>query len=382
LLSILLLTDWFPPGYKAGGPITSCWNLSLLLSQKIKVYVLTSDRDLSDSDPYPDILPDIWIEVQKNLWVCYLSPSQQTIRGVNLQIQNINPKVIYLNSLYSLVYTIYPMWLKWQGRLNNRMILAPRGMLKDSALAYKSLKKRWFIRILHWGLIASWVDFHATDEKELLAIKNFFGRNAKIFLIPNNAVPIQAYRPKLITNSYHFLFVGRIHPIKGLKEALLFLRKIKHPLTFSIVGSNEVSSYWQECQGIIETLPSHIKVDYLGELPPIRLKKILETHHFLLLPTKGENFGHAIFEALAKGLPVIISNQTPWKELQELGIGWDISLDSSESFVAAIENAVNMPPCEYFAMSKAAWQYAKDFITNSRLQERYLEMFESPGENY
>ncbi|MEZ5039049.1 MAG: glycosyltransferase family 4 protein [Saprospiraceae bacterium] len=363
------------PGYKAGGPITSCWNLSNALSEKTKVYVLTSDRDLNETHPYPGITRDQWVEIQKNLFVCYLSPTQQTYKGICQQIKTVQADVIYLNSLFSLTFTIYPIHLKWRRKLNSRIILAPRGMLKASALQFKSLKKRWFIRVLRWMRLAKWITFHATDEEEVKDIKKHLGGNAQVFLIPNMPSLVTTYIPKEIGEVFHFLFVGRIHPIKGLLEALHYLKEVKHPLTFSIIGSNEVTSYWKECQILMDTLPDFIEVNYLGEVPPAQVKEIQKKQHFFLLPTQGENFGHAIFEALAMGLPVIISDQTPWKRLQELGIGWDLPLKSPSAFIDAITAAATMPPEAYERMSKTAWQYAKDFIDNKHLTQHYLTMF-------
>ena len=57
---LLLLTDWFYPGYKAGGPIQSCYNLTLLLRNRFDIYVVCSDRDLNETRPYPGIRSGEW----------------------------------------------------------------------------------------------------------------------------------------------------------------------------------------------------------------------------------------------------------------------------------------------------------------------------------
>ena len=350
-------------------------NLSSALSEKQQVYVLTSDRDLNDTRAYPGVQVNQWIEFKPNLQVCYLSPSHQTLKHLYTFIIEVEAKVIYLNSLFSQVFTIYPLFLKWRKQLHARVILAPRGMLRESALSFKPLKKKLFIQTLRWIQISNWVDFHATDKQEIEDIHHHLGIAASIFLIPNYPVPVSPYFLREKQNPTSFLFLGRVHPIKGLLEALSFFKKKKLPIIFSIIGSKEIKSYWDKCQEITDSLPPNVKVNFLGELPPNEVKAIQKEHDFFLLPTKGENFGHAIFEALSMGMPVIISDQTPWKALQNLGVGWDIPLNEPSQFTTAISEAILMRPEQYQKMSKAAWQYAKDFIGNSHLEERYLTMF-------
>ena len=223
--AIIILTDWFTPGFRAGGPITSCWNLSNALSSKTEIFAIISDRDLHDTQPYPGIKTNSWVNIQKNISVCHLSPSKQTCKNIMHWINSINAKVIYLNSLFSRVFTIYPLYLKWRGKLNKRIVLAPRGMLKDSALRFKSIKKQCFLFALRSIQLAKWIDFHATDEKELMGIKEHIGQKTNISLIPNIPATVRSYERKPIGKVFNFLFVERIHPIKGLLEALRFLKE-------------------------------------------------------------------------------------------------------------------------------------------------------------
>ena len=54
------------------------------------------------------------------------------------------------------------------------------------------------------------------------------------------------------------------------------------------------------------------------------MKKVIETfskYDVFLFPTKGENYGHVIFEALAGGCIPIISDQTPWNDIEQAGCG-------------------------------------------------------------
>lgn len=371
----MILTDWFSPGYRAGGPITSCLNLAKALSTYVEVYVLTSDRDLNEHTPYPGVTKDQWVDFPPNIKVCYLSPNRQTRSAIRMYINQEGAPIIYLNSLFSTVFTIYPLWLKWRGQIKGQIVLAPRGMLRASALQFNSLKKKVFIQCLRLIRLHKWIEFHATDKAEVKDIKKHISVDSQITLIPNYPLPVREHVRRVKGGPSCFLFLGRIHPIKGLLETLEYLQEITEPMKLSIIGSKEIEDYWQKCQSSIQALPKHIKVNILGELPPSKIRIVQKDHHFLILPTKGENFGHAIFESMAMGLPVIISDQTPWRDLQAAGIGWDISLDHADQFINAINHAIQMPQTEYQVMSRKAWEYARNFIETNNLRHRYLKMF-------
>jgi len=70
-----------------------------------------------------------------------------------------------------------------------------------------------------------------------------------------------------------------------------------------------------------------------------------------LLPTGGENFGHAIFEALCCGVPALISDRTPWRGLAARKAGWDLPLSDASAFVAALEAYAALRPD-----ARAAWR--------------------------
>jgi hypothetical protein len=107
---------------------------------------------------------------------------------------------------------------------------------------------------------------------------------------------------------------------------------------------------------------SNIKVEHKGAIPNHEVLNQLQNYHFSVLSTLGENFGHSIFEVLLAGRPILISDRTPWSELQKKYIGWDISLDAKETWQEVIQQCVDMEAPQYNEMSKSAWQFAKDYI--------------------
>ena len=68
--TILIFTDWYIPGYRAGGPIQSVYNLAKLLSNNFHVKVVTRNTDYASFEAYPEVAANEWI-----LLAIYRKPS-------------------------------------------------------------------------------------------------------------------------------------------------------------------------------------------------------------------------------------------------------------------------------------------------------------------
>jgi glycosyltransferase involved in cell wall biosynthesis len=64
---------------------------------------------------------------------------------------------------------------------------------------------------------------------------------------------------------------------------------------------------------------------------------MMKNYDLFFLPTLGENYGHVIFEALASGVPVLISDRTPWQNLKTLGVGTDMPIGDPHDFAKEID---------------------------------------------
>jgi len=100
-------------------------------------------------------------------------------------------------------------------------------------------------------------------------------------------------------------------------------------------------------------------VNYNGQAPNQIVNEIYKDNHVAILLTLGENFGHSISEALIGGCPVIISDRTPWKNLENYNVGYDISLDEDNRIIEAINYFIKIDDNKYKLMSKDAFEFAK-----------------------
>ncbi|MCX6327798.1 MAG: glycosyltransferase, partial [Bacteroidia bacterium] len=132
--------------------------------------------------------------------------------------------------------------------------------------------------------------------------------------------------------------LSRIARVKNLDYALRILSNVKAKVIFDIYGPKEDLKYWKECQKLINNLPLNITVKYSGIVNPDQVMQIFSRYDLFLFPSGGENYGHVIVESLTSGTPVLISDKTPWRNLQNDNLGWDISLDQMDSFTEVIDN--------------------------------------------
>ncbi len=96
-----------------------------------------------------------------------------------------------------------------------------------------------------------------------------------------------------------------------------------------------------------------------------------------LLPTAGENFGHAIFEALSSGVPALISDQTPWRGLAEAKAGFDLALAEPDRWVDAIDAFAAQPPDRQAEYRRGAAEVARRWFRESGAIERSAKMLEA-----
>jgi glycosyltransferase involved in cell wall biosynthesis len=171
------------------------------------------------------------------------------------------------------------------------------------------------------------------------------------------------------------VFVSRISPKKNLLFALQLLPKIKGQVVFDIYGPVEDDDYWQLCQNSISTMPNNIRVKYNGSVPNEKVFEVLADYHFFFLPTLGENFGHAILEALSAGCPVIVSDQTPWRDFAKQGGGWDLPLEAVEQWRVILQSCTDMDNKTYQRIASQARQLAVESVCRPDIIKQNVSLF-------
>jgi len=224
------------------------------------------------------------------------------------------------------------------------------------------------------------ITWQASSRFEVAAIREEIDRSVSVMvaenLLPRIGMrePMQSRRRKRPAE-LNVLFLSRIHRVKNLDGALRALHGVKGRITFTVYGPSEDRAYWDDCLGLIRTMPDNVRVQYCGAVTNELVGSIMRDQDLFFLPTRGENFGHVIFEALLGGCPVLISDQTPWRGLEEKGVGWDLPLTDVQRFRAVLQHVTDMGDIEHQRLSQRAAEYARGICLDESRVERNRALF-------
>jgi len=372
---ILIFVDWYKPGYKAGGPIRSVSNIVAHLKNQIEIFIITRDTDYLESSPYSSIKSDTWNNVD-GASVFYLTKKNTSYKTIKRLVKSVTPNLIYVNSLYSPYYTLIPLLIAKKLKINS--VIAVRGMLSTGSLDVKNKKKKLFLSIAKSLRFFNKCDFHATTQEEKEDIISTFGNKSNVLLAQN--LPVKKTLPfkakDKLENKLKLISVGRVAPEKNTLFAIDVLKEVKQNVSFDIYGPIYNQEYWNKCQRSINQMPGNIVINYKGVLPHEELDQHLEKYHVLFLPSTGENFGHIIIEAMMCSCVPIISDKTPWKNLENIKVGYDLPLTDHMLFATKVDKLAKFSKEEFNIFSANANNYATQVIENKKLVEEYHKLFQ------
>ena len=382
--SLLIFTSYFIPAYKAGGPIRSISSLIDNIHSHFEISVVTRNHDIRDRKNFSSIKHNIWL-IYDNYSCLYLSYlSSVPIFILFNRIRKSEFKYIYFNSFFDFKFSIIPLFylklINFFGyNIGCKIIVAPRGEFSHSALNNKKLLKRIIIYLFKFFSVNRYITWHATSISEQKDIFEIFGLNHNIFLLENfpSSKPVD-FSDVLLRNKsniFKVVFIGRVSRMKNLLDALNILKNVKSNIIFDVYGPAEDIDYFNKCITIVQSLPDNVKVNFYGEIKHHNVCSTLSKYDLFFSPTLGENYGHAIVEAFLVGCPVLISDNTPWRELKQNHAGFDISLDNLEEFSFTIDFFAKMDDESYKMFKIGSYNYGLKISNNSSLKEGYLNLF-------
>ena len=361
----------------AGGPIQSIATLTKRLENDVHFKIITTDRDFRAEKAYDTVAINTWTTFEGRE-VFYVSPENMN-PGFILELIKTTPHdSLYLNSLFSKLFTLYPLRWKKQGNIKSGIILAPRGMCGEGAMAIKPFKKKVFLRCANFFGLFNNIYWQSTSGQETAEIKKCIGSHAKVYEVsnlPNVACRLTAIEKK--QNDVKLCFISRISEKKNLSFAIDILKEVKATTTvlFDVYGPVEDEAYWNICLANAKHLPANITFNYKGILKPAEIGPTIGKYHALLLPTKNENYGHIIVETLQHGRPVILSDQTPWRDLCMEQVGFDIPLTHKADFVKAVESLANVEQEQFDVESKKCVDYIEQKLHLPQIRLGYIHLF-------
>jgi glycosyltransferase involved in cell wall biosynthesis len=350
--------------------VQSIANLVKELSEEVTFFIFCGDTDLNGAE-LQGITKGEWLPFNDHTRVWYAEPGKVSESMVK-QVEVLKPDILYVIGMFSWHYNMVPL-LFCKGP---KKILSARGMLHPGALSQKKWKKRIYLQCFKLLEFHYKVSFHATDDEENKYIRDYFGEAAVVYTagnFPNNlgGLPVAGKR----AGHLKLISVALISPMKNILRVLQALEKAESTIHYDIYGPVKDEDYLDSCKAQIKKLPQNISVVLHKEIEPQRVGEVLQESQVFILPSKSENFGHAFYEALSAGRPVITSHFTPWNHLRESSAGINVSLDNDQELTEAIDFFASMNEAEFTQWHHGALTYAQKAIDVEKIRDEYRRMF-------
>lgn len=378
---ILVVMRGFFPGVKYGGPPVSVENIVKMMPEN-EFFIITTDHDFNDKKRYSGIEKG-WNEFGnlKNCRILYCKDSEYHIQVFQNAIEEIRPDFVYCQSFFE--RCVLPLVMITR-RKKIPILIAARGELCQGALSIKKMKKLVYIKALKTIHLLDNIHFQATSDEEITAYKKVIGAPLNRIHELTNVLNIGVYDEEVIRmlssgkvrGKVRMVFYARICVKKNLLYVLELIKNLNADIELDIYGSIEDGRYWEECQKLIRMMPQNIRVRYKGIASHGASETVLMKYDVFILPTLSENFGHSIGEALASGCPVIVSDQTPWNDVENYSAGMAIELCDEERYKEAIMKFVEMNSDELFEYKNNAAKYIREKIDTINIKMKYKEAFE------
>lgn len=259
--------------------------------------------------------------------------------------------------------------------LKKKIIFHPFGIFEPWSMSQKKIKKKiaWFFYQKYILKKSDLIHCVSEMEKKNLLKLN---RNFKTIVLP------YGISSKFITNRIKksfrkkALFFSRLHPKKGLNDLIkVWIELNNRNWVLDIVGPCENKEYFNDLSNMIKKNDNY-NINLLNPVfSNFEKKKLFTNYDFFVLPTKNDPFGIVILESLARGLPVLTNDNTPWSDIKYFNAGWFIH-DNYLSLKQVLKKIFNAPKEEFFLKSKNAIKLSKNFEWKN-LSKEYISMYKN-----
>lgn len=339
---IIIIAGRYLPGYRDGGPVRSILNLTEWLGDEYDIRIVCHDRDHGDTSPYPGIKYDTYNNVGKAKVWYVVNYTSDVIEKLASDVD-----VVYVAGLYD-EYARLAMRLAKAGSIRTPIYVAPMGSFSPEAFRIKGFKKRLFIAYMKLTGVFGNVIWSVTSEREKNELTAVLGEGSRCIIatdLPRKETTVNKSVKE--PGKLRLVFVSRISPKKNLIEVpgILSLTCKDTDIKLDIYGTPEDKEYLDLCRSKLDLLKSsrpHFSWEYKGEADGEKVPEIFAQYDAFLFPTLGENYGHVIAESLSSGCIPVISDTTPWLDLEENGCGYVCPLGDKTAFAKTIDELAAM----------------------------------------
>ena len=356
-MKVLHIVPTFYPATYWGGPIFSTLGLcdALAAVDDVDLRVLTTDASGPGSG---DRLTNIDYEK--------LFPSGYTVyyckktfgHEFSIELLRYLVSMVRWADIVHLTYTYSPPTIPTLlicRLLGCPVVWSPRGALQRWEGTTRPLAKRIWEAICNVLVVKKMTVLHVTSTEEAQASSRRIPR-ADLATISNGVLipdvyKVRNWRPD---NRLRIMYMGRLHPIKGLENLLQSIALLKCTVNISldIYGEGAVE-YRSSLKKKVADLQIQEFVTFHGSVSGEEKESAFFTSDLCVLPSFSENFGMVVAEALAHGVPVIASKGSPWEKLEEYNCG--LWVDNTPEIIASAIDQLLDKNLETMGMNGRNW---------------------------
>jgi glycosyltransferase involved in cell wall biosynthesis len=141
--------------------------------------------------------------------------------------------------------------------------------------------------------------------------------------------------------SLRLLYLGRLHPIKGIENLLRALARIKGEVNLTVCGDGDIE-YRRSLEHLVSDLSLDRRVTFRGAIDEATKARHFHEADLCVVPSFKENFSLVVAESLSYGVPVVVGDGTPWKQVDQIGCGRCVR-NSPDELAKAIEALGDAP---------------------------------------
>ena len=259
-----------------------------------------------------------------------------------------------------------------------RVVVSPHGMLAPRALAHRAGRKRLAWSLYQRRALAAVDIFHVTSERERDDLRAL-GLRQPVAVIPFGVAVPDQYPARANSGPMTALFLSRIHPIKGLLDLLHAWAAVRPVGWRLLIAGPDECGHAAEVAAAVKSLDLSNHVEMRGACWGEDRDRLMNSSDLFVLPSHSENFGIVVAEALARGLPVLTTQGTPWWPIETHDCGWWVPV-GVDGLATGLQSACRLDRLALEEMGRRSWNlvahsYGWPTATN-RLTAVYAWLFD------
>ena len=329
-MRVLHVTPYFAPAFRYGGPPRSIFGLCRALGDAgvdVEVFTTTANGDeplaaAPGGTDYEGVrvryFPLAWPE---RYW---------RASGLGAALERALPEadLVHVHGLWNMTGSTAVARARAAGR---PYLISPRGMLQPAAMRRHRVLKTAAYWALERASLRGAALLHATSTVEQQHIE---GYGPPVVTIANGVTPVAVSpeaaerlreRAGIDAGDEVVTCLGRLHPIKRLDllaAAFAIVHRARPRARLVIAGPDE-DGYRARVEPLFAPVAGATR--WLGAVDAETAAALVAASRTLVQCSDSESFGMSVAEALSAGLPVVVTDGTPWAQVATLGIGYSVA---------------------------------------------------------